>query len=91
MADKHVLVGAIPQVISIGPNDQVAWISDAGNLKIEFDVNRCPFLSNVFQAPPGVRLLSGIPRPGAAPAAYKYAFFLNDMRIGTGEVLLRDK
>lgn len=91
MAERHVLIGAIPQVISIGPGDQVVWISDAGNLKIEFDVNRCPFLSNVFQAPPGVRLLSGIPRPGAPPAAYKYAIFLNDMRMGIGEVLLRDK
>src|SRR5437870_3074833 len=29
---------------------QVSWISDAGNLRVEFDVNRCPFTANLFQA-----------------------------------------
>ena len=91
MAEKHVLVGIVPEVIAIGPHDQVVWFSDTGNLKIEFDPNRCPFLSNVFQAPPGTRLSSGIPRPGVAPAAYKYSLFLNDSRIGVGEVLVREK
>jgi hypothetical protein len=91
MAERHVLIGILPQVIAVGPHDQVVWISDTGNLKIEFDPNRCPFLSNVFQAPAGARLLSGTPRPGAAPASYKYSLFLNDLRIGSGEVLLRER
>jgi hypothetical protein len=91
MAEKHVLIGIVPQVIAIGPGDQVVWVCDSGNIKIEFDANRCPFLSNVFQAPEGVRLLSGVPRPGAVPTTYKYSLFLNDLRVGTAEVVLREK
>lgn len=91
MADKNVLVGILPEAIVIGPQDQVVWLSDAGNLKIEFDPKRCPFLSNVFQAPPGSRLQSGTPRPGTAAGSYKYTLFLNDLRIGAGEVFLREK
>jgi len=37
--------------------DQVSWLSDAGNLRVEFDANRCPFSSNVFQVPAGMRLM----------------------------------
>lgn len=91
MADKNVMVGILPEVIVIGPQDQVVWASDAGNLKIEFDPKRCPFLSNVFQTPAGVRLQSGTPRPGTAPGAYKYVVYLNDLRVGVGEVLLRER
>jgi len=65
MAERPVLVGLIPQVVVLEEGDQVSWISDAGNLRVEFDVNRCPFSSNVFQAPAGMRLLSGPPRPAA--------------------------
>lgn len=90
MAEKLVLVGLIPEVVVIGLNDQVQWLSDAGNLKIEFDPNRCPFSSNVFQAPPGARLMSGPPRPGTKGGSFKYRLFLNDQRIGVGEVLLRE-
>jgi hypothetical protein len=90
MAEKIVLVGVIPEVMVIGPDDQVCWLSDAGNLKIEFDPNRCPFASNVFQAPAGSRLLSGPPRPGTNPGSYKYRLFLNEQRIGLGEVVLRE-
>jgi hypothetical protein len=90
MAEKFVLVGIVPETIVIGPHDQVVWVCDAGNLKIEFDPNRCPFLSNVFQAPSGVRLQSGASRAGTKPGAYKYSLFLNEMRVGTGEVLLRE-
>ena len=89
-AEKLVLVGVFPEVIVISAHEQVAWISDAGNLKIEFDANRCPFASNVFQSPPGVRLQSGPPRPGTKPGAYKYRIALNDQVIARGEVILRE-
>src|SRR6201995_192450 len=49
MAERPVLVGLIPQAVVLERGDSVSWISDAGNLKVEFDVNRCPFGSNVFQ------------------------------------------
>jgi hypothetical protein len=90
MAEKLVLVGLLPEIVVIGPGEQVAWLSDAGNLKIEFDPNRCPFASNVFQAPPGMRLQSGPPRPGTKPGSYKYRLWLNEQVIGGGEVLLRE-
>ena len=79
------------QVVVIDEGDQVSWISDAGNLRVEFDVNRCPFSSNVFQAPAGMRLLSGPPRPGNKAATYKYRLWLNDQLVGQGEVILREK
>lgn len=91
MPEKLVLVGVIPETIVIGPNDQVAWVSDAGTLKVEFDPKRCPFSSNVFQAPSGMRLLSGTPKPGTNPGGYKYKLVLNDLVIATGEVILREK
>lgn len=91
MSEKQVFVGVLPQVMVIEPEDQVCWLSDAGSLRIEFDPNRCPFLSNVFQAPVGMRLLSGTPRPGSKPAAYKYRIWLNDQVVGWGEVILREK
>ena len=43
MAERPVLVGLIPQAVVLDPGDQVSWMSDAGNLKVEFDANRCPF------------------------------------------------
>jgi len=91
MAERPVLVGLIPQTVVLDPGDQVSWISDAGNLRVEFDVNRCPFSSNVFQAPAGIRLLSGPPRTGSKAATYKYRLWLNDQLVGHGEVILRDK
>lgn len=91
MAEKLVLVGVIPEVVVIHSDEQVAWYSDAGNLKVEFDPKRCPFSSNVFQAPPGMRLLSGTPRPGTKPGAYKYKLLINDLAIGIGEVIIREK
>ena len=91
MAEKLVLVGVIPEAVVIRTDEQVVWLSDAGNLKIEFDPKRCPFSSNVFQAPPGMRLLSGPPRPGTKPGSYKYRLSLNDQTITTGEVILREK
>jgi hypothetical protein len=90
MAEKLVLVGVIPEAIVIGPNDQVAWVSDAGTLRVEFDPKRCPFSSNVFQAPTGMRLLSGTPKPGSHPGSYKYRLAINDSVIATGEVILRE-
>src|SRR5260370_14919436 len=86
---RPVLVGLIPQVVVFDEGDQVSWISDAGNLRVEFDVNRCPFSSNVFQAPAGMRLLSGPPRSGGKAATYKYRLWLNDQLVGHGEVMLR--
>ena len=43
MAERPVLVGLIPQAVVLDPGDQISWISDAGNLRVEFDANRCPF------------------------------------------------
>ena len=91
MAERTVLVGVIPEVVALDPGDQAVWYSNAGNLKIEFDPQRCPFSSNVFQAPPGVRLTSGPARPGLNPGSYKYRLSLNDSVVAHGEVLLRAK
>jgi hypothetical protein len=91
MAERPVLVGLIPQAVVLDAGDQVSWTSDAGNLRVEFDVNRCPFSSNVFQAPAGMRLLSGPPRTGTKDGAYKYRVWLNDQMVGQGEVILRGK
>jgi len=91
MREKFVLVGLIPEAMVISADEQVVWVSDAGQLKVEFDPNRCPFSSNVFQAPAGMRLPSGPPRPGTKPASYKYRLWLNDQLIGMGEVILREK
>ena len=91
MAEKLVLVGVLPEIVVIGPDEQVVWLSESGNLKIQFDPNRCPFQSNVFQAPPGRQLQSGPPRPGINPGSYKYRLWLNDQPIGNGEVILREK
>lgn len=91
MAERPVLVGLIPEVVVLDSGDQVAWISDAGNLRIEFDAKRCPFSSNVFQAPAGMRLLSGPARPGTKAGSYKYRLWLNDQMVGRGEVILREK
>jgi len=91
MAERPVLVGLIPQVVVLDSGDQVSWISDAGNLRVEFDPNRSPFSSNIFQAPSGMRLLSGPPVPGTKAGSYKYRLWLNDQMVGRGEVILRDK
>ena len=91
MAEKLILVGLIPEVLVIQPDEQVVWLSDAGHLKVEFDPNRCPFSSNVFQAPVRMRLSSGTPRPGTKPGSYKYRLWLNDQMIGSGEIILRKK
>lgn len=86
-----VIVGVLPEVIAIDPGEQVTWFSNAGNIKIEFDAQRSPFASNVFQAPPGVRLSSGPTRPGLNPGSYRYRLSLNDVVVAHGEVLLRGK
>jgi len=91
MAERPVLVGLIPEAIILEKGDQVAWMSEQGNLRVEFDVNRCPFGSNIFQAPLGMRLLSGPAVVGAKAGSYKYRVWLNDQLVGRGEVLLRDK
>jgi hypothetical protein len=91
VTDKLVIVGVIPEVIVIDPGEQVVWFSNAGNIKIEFDPQRCPFSSNVLQAPPGMRLLSGPARAGLNPGSYKYRLLLNEVVMAHGEVLLRAK
>ncbi len=91
MAEKTILVGVIPEAMVIGPSDQVAWVAGEGRLKIEFDANRSPFASNIFQAPAGMRLLSGTPRPGTKPGSFRYRLWLNDQWIGSGEIILREK
>ncbi len=89
MAERSVLVGIIPQAVVLNSGDQVSWIADSGNLRVEFDANRCPFSSNIFQAPAGMRLLSGPPRPGTKEGSYKYRLWINDQPVGQGEVILR--
>jgi hypothetical protein len=91
MAEKTILVGVIPEAMVIGPSDQVAWVAGEGQLKIEFDANRSPFTSNIFQAPAGMRLLSGTPRPGTKPGSFRYRLWLNDQWIGSGEIIVREK
>jgi hypothetical protein len=91
VSEKRVMVGVLPEVVVVDPGEQVEWISNAGNIKIEFDSQRCPFSSNVFQAPPGMKLLSGPVRPGTTPGSFKYRLSLNDAVVVQGEVLLRAK
>jgi hypothetical protein len=91
MTERPVLVGLTPQVVVLDPGDQISWLSDAGNLRVEFDANRCPFGSNIFQAPAGMRLLSGPATAGTKSGTYKYRLWLNDQMVGRGEVILRDK
>jgi hypothetical protein len=91
VSEKRVMVGVLPEVVVVDPGEQVEWISNAGNIKIEFDSQRCPFSSNVFQAPPGMKLLSGPVRPGTTPGSFKYRLSLNDSVVVQGEVLLRAK
>ena len=90
MADKRILVGIFPDVTVLGTGDQAEWISTSATLRIEFDPKRCPFASNVFQAPAGMRLLSGPPVAGVKPGSYKYRVSLNDVLVGLGEVLVRE-
>jgi hypothetical protein len=90
-AEKLVIVGVLPEAVVIDPGEQVVWFSNAGNMKIEFDSQRSPFASNVFQAPPGVRLSSGAARPGLNPGSYRYRLSLNDVVIAHCEVFLRGK
>jgi hypothetical protein len=91
MAERPVLVGLIPQAVVLDYGDQVSWISDAGNLRVEFDAKRCPFGSNIFQAPMGMRLLSGPVTANTKAGSYKYRLWLNEQMVGKGEVLVRDK
>lgn len=85
------MVGLLPEAVVVDSGDQVEWYSNAGNIKVEFDPQRCPFASNVFQGPPGVRLHSGPVRPGTNPGNYKYRLLLNDTVVAKGEVVLRGK
>jgi hypothetical protein len=86
-----VMVGVLPEAIVIDASEQVVWFSNAGNIKIEFDAQRSPFGSNVFQAPPGVRLSSGAARAGINPGSYKYRLSLNEVIVAQGEVIIRTK
>jgi len=90
VAEKRILVGIFPDVTVLAASDQAEWVSPSATLRIEFDPKRCPFASNVFQAPAGMRLLSGPPVPGTKPGAYKYRVTLNDVLVGLGEILLRE-
>jgi len=91
VAEKMVMVGVIPEIVVLDPGEQAVWYSNAGSIKIEFDPQRCPFSSNVLQAPAGIRLSSGPTRPGLNPGSYKYRLFLNDLSVAQGEVLVRAK
>lgn len=91
MAEKIVLVGVLPEVVLIEESEQVVWLAQAGTLRIEFDPQRCPFSSNVFQGPAGVRLMSGTARPGVKPGSFKYRLVVDDHVVGHGEVIVRAK
>lgn len=91
MPEKLVLAGVLPAVVAIGPDEQVVWLSETAAIRVEFDPKRCPFSSNVFQAPAGMQVHSGPPRPGSAPGSYKYRVALADNLVGTAEVILREK
>jgi hypothetical protein len=91
MAEKPVFVGLLPQAVVLDAGDQVSWFSNSGNLKVEFDANRCPFGSNIFQAPEGMRLLSGPVTIGTKSGNYRYRLFLNEQLVGRGEVVVREK
>jgi hypothetical protein len=91
MAEKPVLVGLIPQAVVLDAGDQVSWISNAGNLRLEFDANRCPFSSNIFQVPEGMRLMSGPVVLGTKAGNYKYRVWLNEQMVGRAEVVVREK
>jgi hypothetical protein len=91
LSEKLVIVGVMPDVVVLDAGEQAVWISNAGNIKIEFDSQRCPFSSNVFQAPAGVRLISGPTKAGQNPGSYRYKLSLNDVVVAQGEVLLRAK
>ena len=73
------------------PGDQVVWYSNSVIIKIDFDQQRSPFSSNVFQAPAGVRLASGALRPGLTPGSYKYRLSINEQVVAHGEILLRGR
>lgn len=91
MTERMVLVGVLPAMVALDGADYASWYAEAGTLRVEFDPQRSPFASNVFQAPAGVRVQSGPVRPGANPGSYKYRLFLNDQPIGQGEILVRGK
>jgi plastocyanin len=91
MVEKPVFVGLLPQAVVLDAGDQVSWISNSGNLKVEFDANRCPFGSNIFQAPEGMRLPSGPVTMGTKSGNYKYRLFLNEQMVGRGEIVVREK
>ncbi len=59
--DKMVIVGILPETVVLDPGEQAVWYSNVGNIKIEFDPQRCPFSSNGMQAPPGSSALQAAP------------------------------
>lgn len=69
--------------------DQAIWFSSASTLRVEFDANRCPFPSNIMQAPAGVQMESGPVRAGMPPGSYRYKLFMNDNAVGQGEIIVR--
>lgn len=89
VAQKLVMVGVLPETVVLDSGDRVEWYSNAGSIKVEFDAQRCPFSSNVFQAPPGVHLESGPVRAGTNPGSYKYRLSLSDTVVVQGEVIVR--
>jgi hypothetical protein len=91
VSEKIVMVGVLPEAVVIDASEQVVWFSNAGNLKVEFDAQRSPFGSNIFQAPPGVRLSSGATRPGIHAGSYRYRLSLNDVTVAQCEVIIRAK
>jgi hypothetical protein len=91
MAEKIILVGIVPEAVVLESGEQALWFSNAGTLRIEFDANRSPFSSNIFQAPTGIQVESGPVRAGMNPGSYRYKLFLNDMAVGHGEIIVRGK
>jgi len=81
----------IPQVVVLDPGDSVSWISDAGNLRVEFDSNRCPFHRTFFRrrwACAAERAARGGNKDGQLQIQPLVG---NEQMVGRGEVILRDR
>ena len=91
MAEKLVMVGVLPEVMvpRRGRSGGVVFQRREPENRIRFAA--LPFSSNVFQAPPGMRLVSGPVRPGTNPGSYRYRLSLNEAVVAHGEILLREK
>ena len=72
MPEKMVMVGLLPEVVVIDPGDQVSWLSNAGNLKIEFDSRSAArFPPMCFRRLPASVFRAAPRAPASTPGSYK--------------------